>query len=120
MVKTNPIPGGESSRIALYTVALTSFTLSHTPAGRVVTPSALTTVKTGLLMRWLSTSLAPVRSQSSRPIVYLPVPAKPISNTIVFSNELFSIGFYIDLHSGALRYSGSICSFSVYQQVEFL
>src|SRR5437763_14138769 len=69
------------------------------------------TAKTGLLIRWLSTSLAPVRSQSSRPIVYLPVPAKPISNTIVFSNELFSIGFYVDLHSGALRYSGGICSF---------
>src|SRR2546422_1639819 len=48
----------------------------------------------------------------SRPIVYLPVPAKPISNTIVFSSELFSIRFYVDLHFDAIRYSSGLCGFS--------
>ena len=69
---------------------LISLTLSQTGGGKGVRPSALTTVKIGLLIKWLSTSLAPVNLLKRCPMVYLPHPAKPIRRIIVLSKLIFT------------------------------
>src|ERR1043165_2021380 len=69
---------------------LISLILSQTGGGKGVTPSASTTVKIGLLIKWLSMSFAPVSLLKPCPMVYLPVPAKPISRMIVLSKLIFT------------------------------